>query len=221
MRLLIRIIPVLVLAFFQSAILVPSSGFAQTSNTDKQTILVLGDSISAAYGLPESKGWVALMGDKLEETHPRVQIVNASISGETTGGGLQRLPEAIKKFDPRILIVELGGNDALRGQSLKQLRENLRQIISLAENHGAKTLLLGMRIPTNYGAIYTERFFNSFQTVAKETGAAIVPFFLEPIATERSYFQPDGVHPTADAQPLLLDHVIDSVKALLEETANP
>lgn len=183
------------------------------------TILVLGDSISAAYGLEEHDGWVALLGNELEKTHPNTDIVNASISGETTGGALQRLPVALEKFTPQLMIIELGGNDALRGQSLKQMRSNLTSMVSLAREHGAESLILGMRIPTNYGAIYTERFFQSFATVADESGASLVPFFLEPIATDRAYFQPDGVHPTKDAQPLMLQHVLDPVRTILDSLA--
>lgn len=180
------------------------------------TILVLGDSISAAYGLEEQDGWVALLDNELTATHPDTIIVNASISGETTGGALQRLPVALEKFKPQLMIIELGGNDALRGQSLKQMRSNLTSMVNLAREHGAESLILGMRIPTNYGAIYTERFFKSFATVADSAGASLVPFFLEPIATDRTYFQPDGVHPTKAAQPLMLRHVLDPVLNILD-----
>lgn len=180
------------------------------------TILVLGDSISAAYGMEEQYGWVVLLERELQATHPSIKIVNASISGETTGGALQRLPTALAKFNPQMVIIELGGNDALRGQSLKQMRNNLTSMVDLAAEQGAASLILGMRIPTNYGAIYTERFFKSFATVAEETGASLVPFFLEPIATDRSYFQPDGVHPTREAQVLMLQHVLEPILSVLD-----
>jgi len=180
------------------------------------TILVMGDSISAAYGLEEKDGWVALLEETLRPDYPGLRIVNASISGETTGGALQRLPLALEKFQPTLMVIELGGNDALRGQSLKQMRENLSTMVKLAEDYGAGSVILGMRIPTNYGAVYTERFFNSFATVAENTGAELLPFFLEPIARDRSYFQADGVHPTKAAQPLMLEHVLSTISTALD-----
>jgi len=180
------------------------------------TVLVVGDSISAAYGLAERDGWVHLAGERLAETNDEVTVINASISGDTTSGGLARLPDALERFEPDVVIIELGGNDGLRGYSLKEMRQNLIAMVTASEDAGASVLLLGMQIPTNYGAAYTRRFAQIFQKVADATGAAIVPFFLEPIALERDYFQRDGVHPTADAQPLLLEHVMPELSALLE-----
>ena len=177
-----------------------------------KTVLVVGDSISAAYGLAERDGWVQLASDQLSDD---VTFVNASISGDTTSGGLARLPEALERFKPSVVVIELGGNDGLRGYSLKDMRENLTAMVDASESAGASVLLLGMQIPSNYGTAYTRRFAQIFQKVAESTGAALVPFFLEPIATNRDFFQRDGVHPTAEAQPLLVEHVIPALKSLL------
>ena len=177
-----------------------------------KTVLVVGDSISAAYGLAERDGWVQLASDQLSDD---ATFVNASISGDTTSGGLARLPEALERFKPSVVVIELGGNDGLRGYSLKDMRENLTAMVDASESAGASVLLLGMQIPSNYGTAYTRRFAQIFQKVAESTGAALVPFFLEPIATNRDFFQRDGVHPTAEAQPLLVEHVIPALKSLL------
>jgi len=184
-----------------------------------KTVLVIGDSISAAYGLEESEGWVSLMHAELQKNHADIEVVNASISGETTDGGLQRLPTAIERFRPDIVVIELGGNDGLRGQSLKIMRRNLTNMVNLVKAVGAQPLLLGMRIPSNYGEYYTERFYSAFGAVALETNSAIVPFLLEPIARDITYFQEDGVHPNAEAQPLMLEPVLAQVNMLLERSA--
>jgi len=183
------------------------------------TVLVVGDSISAAYGLAERDGWVQLTGDALKAQDEHLIMVNASISGDTTSGGLARLPAALERFNPDVVIIELGGNDGLRGYSLKDMRENLTGMVEASRAAGAEVLLLGMQIPSNYGAAYTRRFAQIFEKVANKTDAALVPFFLEPIALERSYFQPDGVHPTAEAQPLLRDHILPALQALLPTKA--
>jgi len=201
--------------------------WAQQSQTDNfqddspqgYLVVVVGDSIGAAYGLEESDGWVARLNVALGADYPGSKIINASISGETSTGGLRRLPDILTRFDPDIVIIELGGNDGLRGQSLKLMRSNLAAMVRLVVEHGATPLLLGMRIPPNYGQIYTDRFFNSYATVAELDNTALVPFFLEPIATRRSYFQPDGIHPTADAQPLLAEYVLPALRSLLDQRA--
>lgn len=180
------------------------------------TVLVVGDSISAAYGLAEKDGWVSLAQAELNEQDSEIEFINASISGDTTSGGLSRLPEALERFKPDLVVIELGGNDGLRGYSLKDMRENLTAMVEASESAGASVLLLGMQIPTNYGAAYTRRFAAIYEKVAEATGAVLVPFFLEPIATERDYFQRDGVHPTAEAQPLLAKHVMSELIQLLK-----
>ena len=181
------------------------------------TVLVVGDSISAAYGLAEKDGWVQLAEDQLQPlAGNEIDFVNASISGDTTSGGLARLPEALERFNPDLVVIELGGNDGLRGYSLKEMRENLTTMVEASEAMGAEVLLLGMQIPTNYGVAYTRRFAAIFQKVADTTGAALVPFMLEPIANNRDYFQSDGIHPSADAQPLLVDHVLPLITQILK-----
>jgi len=183
------------------------------------TVLVVGDSISAAYGMDESKGWVALAQQALQPTYPDIKLVNASISGDTTEGGLRRLPAALERFNPDVLIIELGGNDALRGYSLKKVRENLETLAALGREAGAQVLLLGMRIPSNYGPAYTEQFAQSFVDAAQASESELVPFFLEPIALDKSMFQPDGIHPSAEAQPLLLKLVLEKLEPMLDATA--
>ena len=178
-------------------------------------VVVLGDSISAAYGIAEADSWVNLMAEHLNQTFGNVAVHNASLSGETTGGGLQRLPDILEKTSPDIIIIELGGNDGLRGQSVKQMAANLTDMVNLGLSYGAETLLLGMRIPSNYGPAYTEQFASTFTEVAATTGAAIVPFLLEPIALQQKYFQPDGVHPSADAQALMFEHMRPAIENLL------
>jgi len=180
-------------------------------------ILVLGDSISAAYGLPESEGWVALMEEHFNETSTPVNVVNASISGDTSSGGVARLPRALEQFKPHIVIIELGGNDGLRGQSLKLMAANLEEMVNLSLAFGAEPLILGMQIPSNYGPAYTKQFASTFSNVAELADVALVPFMLEPIATDRSYFQPDGVHPTGEAQPLLFEHLKPELEKLVNQ----
>lgn len=196
-------------------------GFIASKPVAAQTVLVVGDSISAAYGLDEADGWVQLGQKELEKTHPDIEFINASISGDTTEGALRRLPAALERFEPDILIIELGGNDGLRGYSLKKLQANLGTLVSQGQDAGADVLLLGMRIPSNYGPAYTEKFAQTFVSAAQETGAELVPFFLEPIATDANYFQRDGIHPTAEAQPLLLALVLDKLTPMLDKIANP
>ncbi len=180
-----------------------------------KTILVLGDSLSAAYGMQRSQGWVALLDERLEDH----STVNASISGETTSGGLRRLPELLERHDPNIVVLELGANDGLRALSLDAMQANLADMIEQSQDAGARVLLLGMRIPSNYGPAYTEGFHGVFDALAQEYDIAYLPFFLAPIARDQSLFQDDGVHPTAAAQPLLLDHVWPRLEPLLEAKA--
>ncbi len=191
--------------------------YGQSVLAQTPTILVLGDSLSAAYGIAQNEGWVQLLHGKFAgERNFDYKIINASISGDTTNGGLQRLPKALKQHRPHIVIIELGANDGLRGQSLKNMRQNLITMIELSQKAEAKVLLLGMRIPSNYGMLYTQRFHKAFKQVAKKTNASLMPFFLQPISKGQKYFQPDGLHPTASAQPLLLDAVWPHLEPLLE-----
>ncbi|MAK56479.1 MAG: arylesterase [Pusillimonas sp.] len=181
----------------------------QTETREKapQSILVIGDSLAAEYGIERGSGWVQHLNQKLAETSAGYRVINASISGDTTSGGLTRLPAVLEKHEPAIVIIELGSNDALRGLSLDMTRDNLTKMINLAHAANAQVLLIGMRIPPNYGPTYTEAFFTLFQNLAVEENTALVPFLLEDIATDRNYFQDDGIHPNESAQPILADHI--------------
>jgi acyl-CoA thioesterase-1 len=179
------------------------------------TLLVMGDSLSAGYGMQSKDGWVRLLETQLDGQGYDVKIINASISGETSGGGLRRFPELLEKHQPNHVILELGANDGLRGQSLKTMRANLSQMVQQSQSANATVLVLGMMIPPNYGRKYTERFHQSFQTVAKENNAALVDFFLAPLALQPNYFQADRVHPNEAAQPLLVEHLWPNIKQLV------
>lgn len=189
--------------------------FALPVRAEPSTVLVIGDSISAAYGLNEQDGWVHLAEKRLVEDGFEVTFINASISGDTTGGGLRRLPDALERFQPDILVIELGGNDGLRGYSPKQMQQNLEGMATLAQDAGAKVLIQGMIIPSNYGEAYLKLFARAFELAAENTGSAFLPFLLEPIAQDRAYFQSDGIHPTAEAQPLMMEHTLPLLKELL------
>jgi len=178
-------------------------------------LLVMGDSLSAAFGISVQQGWVALLSERLREQGSPLRVVNASISGETTQGGLTRLPTELARARPAVVVIELGANDGLRGQSLEAMRDNLRRMIRLSREAGARVLLVGMRIPPNYGPQYGEQFFHSFETVANETRVPLVRFFLEKVALRPGLMQEDGLHPTAPAQPLLLDTVWPALRPLL------
>jgi len=171
-----------------------------------RTVLVLGDSISAGYGIQRDHGWVALLSARLNASGRRFNVVNASVSGETTGGGLARLPRVLETHAPDIVIVELGGNDGLRGYPLQQIRANLQRIGELSRTAGAELVFLGMRIPPNYGARYANAFQQVFADVAGTFDAPLLPFFLEGIALTPGMMQSDGIHPTQAAQPRLLDN---------------
>ncbi len=183
-------------------------------------VLVMGDSISAAYGISESDGWVALAENQLKKEGFDVDFTNASISGDTTGGGLRRLQGALDRFDPDLLIIELGGNDGLRGYPTNALQKNLEDMATMAHNHGAQVLIQGMMIPSNYGAAYLRLFAKAFSAAAENSGSLFLPFLLEPIAEDRGYFQPDGIHPTAAAQPLLMLHTLPLIKTAIAEATS-
>lgn len=199
-----------------SVILIIASA-AFSSQVFAQKVLVVGDSLSAAYGLASEDGWVALAEDRLRPDHPDLEMINASISGDTTGGGVRRLPDALERFQPDVVIIELGGNDGLRGYPPASMEKNLIGMAAMSRDAGAEVLILGMMIPSNYGKAFTDRFFAAFGSAAEATDSALVPFFLEPIAEDRTLFQRDGIHPTAEAQSLLVDHVLPALEALLEQ----
>lgn len=171
------------------------------------TLLVYGDSISAAYGMNEEQGWVSLLADRLAIDHPHYKVINASESGETTGGGVTRLPKTLEIHQPDILVLELGGNDGLRGYPISKIRENLQIMILQAKASGARLLLIGMVLPPNYGRRYTLAFEEIFSSLAQEHSVPLVPFLLDGISTGKELVQRDGIHPTVEAQPKLLEDV--------------
>ncbi len=195
----------------------PATAAAPAStNAPPHTVLVLGDSLSAAYGLAPSQGWVALTGERIAKQRPGWRIANASISGETTSGGASRVVREVVLHRPHVVVIELGANDALRGLPLKQMRINLARMIGAAHGVGAKVLLVGMRIPPNYGADYTREFEQSYRDLAKRFDTRLLPFLLEPIATDRDAFQDDNLHPVAKAEPALRDHVWTALGPMLK-----
>jgi acyl-CoA thioesterase-1 len=187
-----------------------------SAKAETPVILVFGDSISAGYGLTRvEQGWVALLQTRLKDQEYVYQVVNASVSGETTAGGLARLPRALMLHQPKIVILELGGNDGLRALPIAQMRANLVRMVDLATNAGAKVLLLGMRMPPNYGADFTEQFRLTYSDLARDKKLPLVPFLLNDIALLPNLMQADGVHPNELGQPKLLDNVWPSLKPLL------
>jgi acyl-CoA thioesterase-1 len=171
------------------------------------TILVMGDSLSAEYGLSRGTGWVKLLEDQLQKQTSPWSIFNASISGETSSGGLTRLPALLKQKKPGIVLLELGANDALRGLSIDQTEKNLRKMIQMSKQSGAKVLLFGIQIPPNYGQDYTNRFKTMYPKLANQEGIELLPFFLKDIASQKEYFQADNIHPNEKAQTILYKNV--------------
>ncbi|WP_062363545.1 MULTISPECIES: arylesterase [Halomonadaceae] len=189
--------------------------YANTSEEHLPTLLVMGDSLSAAYGIEQEQGWVTLLAERLDgEAH----VVNASISGETTSGGAQRFADIIGQQQPGIVLLELGGNDGLRGLPPAQMRANLATMIEQSQQADAEVLLLGIDIPPNYGQAYRDAFTSVFHSLADEYDIPLVPFLLEDIALNKQLMQSDGIHPTAEAQPIILDNVWPELESMLEET---
>jgi acyl-CoA thioesterase-1 len=189
------------------------------AHTDKPLrILVMGDSLSAEYGLPRGTGWVALMDERMKQQGVKGEIVNASISGETTAGGLRRLPALLGEHKPTHVLIELGANDALRGLPLKGTQDNLQAMITASQRAPAKVLLIGMMVPPNYGKRYADDFHHIYGSLAGKNKAALVPFFLKGVADRpdaRDWFQADGTHPKAKAHGIMLDQVWQVLKPLL------
>jgi acyl-CoA thioesterase-1 len=190
-------------------------GASSAAAQQPRTLLVLGDSISAAYGLAPGAGWVDLLGKRLADERYPYRVVNASISGDTTAGGLARLPALISQHKPAVVIVELGGNDGLRGGDLKATRRNLDAIIATVQKAGATALVAAMRLPPNYGPSYVREFDALYASVARERRVALVPFLFEGFGERSEMFQPDRIHPTAAAQAAILDNVWPHLKPLL------
>lgn len=180
-------------------------------------IIILGDSISAGYGLETEEGWVHLLKERLEAraSEEKGSIINASLSGETTAGGLTRLPALLDEHQPDIVIIELGGNDGLRGLPLSEMKRNLAKMIDLIEEQNGTPLLLGMMLPPNYGPRYTEKFHAIYHELAKEKGVTLLPFFLESVGGVDGMMQEDGIHPTKEAQPILLENLWPYLNELL------
>ncbi|HXO14882.1 MAG TPA: arylesterase [Steroidobacteraceae bacterium] len=189
----------------------------QNAVASDHTILVLGDSLSAALGIRPEEGWVALLAQRLQAQGYGYQIVNASVSGETTSGGLERLPRALQLHQPGTVILELGANDGLRGLPVSETRENLARMVRLSQTAGARVLLVGMRIPPNYGPRYTEAFARMFPELANQYHLPLVPFLLEKVALDPTRMQQDGMHPNARGEPPVLDTLWPYLKPLLKK----
>ncbi|MEW6205588.1 MAG: arylesterase [Pseudomonadota bacterium] len=179
-------------------------------------ILVMGDSLSAAYGLPKEQGWVALMESRLAEKFPHCKVVNASVSGETTAGGKTRLPALLKQHNPSHMILELGANDGLRGLSLDTMKDNLTNMLVAARRNGTQAVLIGMQIPSNYGPAYARRFGDTFGEIARKQKVPLVPFMLEGFALDPASFLADGIHPNAGAQAKILENIWPTFSATLK-----
>ncbi len=179
-------------------------------------MLVLGDSISAAYGMSLERGWVSLLQEQLAQTHPQVRVINASISGETTGGALRRLPVLLTQHEPNIVVIELGGNDGLRGFPIKSFRKNLADLALQSISAGARVVIVQMEIPPNYGVRYTSSFRDSYPLVARETGSILGPFLLDGLATDPTLMQGDGIHPKPEAQQAMLENIMPALLDTLE-----
>ncbi|MGH8495684.1 MAG: arylesterase [Gammaproteobacteria bacterium] len=180
---------------------------APAANAAEPAVLVVGDSLSAGYGMAREASWVSLLEERLEQEDYGYRVVNASISGDTTEGGLGRLPRALDRHDPDIVLIELGGNDGLRGFPLGLVRRNLEAMIELSEEAGARVVLVGMQLPPNYGPAYTSAFRDIYPELADEHDIALIPFLLEEVALDPSLMLDDGIHPSAAAQEKLLDNV--------------
>jgi len=204
------------LAVLLAALLLPGPLLAAPQARARGPVLVVGDSLSAEHNIPRGTGWVSLLERKLQaEPSLARPVVNASISGETSAGALTRLPALLEKHRPSVLVIELGGNDALRGLAPAQLEANLRRMVELGTAAGARVLLLGIDVPPNYGPAYRERLRRTYEGLAQRQGVALVPFFLEGVALEEGLMQADGLHPNAAAQPRLLDNVWPALRPLL------
>lgn len=183
---------------------------------NKPTILVLGDSLSASYGIAQNAGWVSLLQQRLDQRDYPYRVINASISGETTSGALSRAGRALDAHRPSIVIIELGGNDGLRGLPLKQIRANLAALIEASLAHDAQVLLVGMKLPPNYGPAYTEKFHQIYVDLARQYRVPLLPFLLEDVAQQARLMQSDGIHPRAEAQSIVLESVWRTLQPMLQ-----
>ena len=192
---------------FLWAALLSSSAWATSDRQSCGPVLVLGDSLSAGFGIQTNQSWVALLEQRLAEEGYGYPVVNASISGDTTGGGLRRLPRALELHEPTVVVIELGGNDGLRGYPVAMVHENLEGMVQLSRASGARVLIAGMQIPPNYGTTYTRAFADIYGSVARDNDASLIAFLLDQVALNPDMMQADGIHPNAQAQPVILDNV--------------
>jgi len=192
---------------------------AAPASARSATLLVLGDSLSAEYGLPRDSGWVKLLADRIAHEAPQYSVVNASISGDTTSGGRARLGQLLERHHPAVVIIELGANDGLRGLSVEAMRANLQTMIDACRGHGARVLLVGIHVPPNYGTVYGERFYAVYGDLARRNHLAEVPFLLDGFADRLEWFQADRMHPLPQAQPTMLGNVWPHLQPLLEPAA--
>lgn len=196
-------------------------GLAAIPAHAQRAVMVFGDSLSAAYGLPPDQGWVALLAERIAREKLAWRVVNASASGETTAGGLRRLPEDLRRHRPSLVVIALGANDGLRGQPVAAARANLEEMIRLARAARAEPVLVGLMIPPNYGIDYAREFRELYPQLARKSRVALVPFLLEGIADRRELFLPDQLHPSAAAQPRILDNVWPALEPLLRRAPKP
>ena len=206
----------LVIVCFFAIFLLVTSGCEAANNS--RTILIIGDSLSAGYGIDEEQSWVVLLQDRLHDQGYGYRVINASISGDTTGGGLRRLPRALEQHEPGVVVIELGGNDGLRGTPIHVIRGNLSSMIELAQETGARVILAGMEMPPNYGAAYTGDFSRMYPELADDYGASLIGFFMKDVALNPDLMQPDRIHPNAEGQSILLDNVWPVLESLLQTT---
>lgn len=199
----------------KSALLIALCFAGSSFARDAGALLVVGDSLSAAHNISADSGWAALLQSRLDQTGFGITVVNASISGETTAGGVTRLPDLLARHHPSVVILELGANDGLRGLPLRQMRENLDSMIASSREAGAKVLLLGIQIPSNYGPRYRDEFAKIYQDLSEKYKAGLVPFFLDGVALNPELMQSDGLHPTAAAQPMILENIWGGLQPLL------
>ena len=198
-------------------LLLADQSFAATQPQpdEKPTLLIVGDSLSAGYGLQQHEGWVNLLQKRWADTSQPIHIVNAAISGETSDGGLARLPRLLQQHQPSHVLIELGGNDGLQGHPVNKLKANLISMVELAKKAGAQVFLQDMQIPSNYGRRYTTMFADTFDEVAEEQNISLIPFFLQNVALNKDLMQKDGIHPNQQAQPLIADYMDTKLKPLI------
>ncbi|MBF7073152.1 arylesterase [Glaciecola sp. MH2013] len=189
-----------------------------SENTKQYKLLVLGDSLSAAYGLTQEEGWVHLLQNAWTNANTPIDVVNGAISGDTTDGGLARLPRLLDLHKPTHLLIELGGNDALQGHNPKKIRSNIVDMVNIAKESNVAVMIQEMQIPTNYGRRYTTMFTDVFRSVAEDQEVPLIPFFLEEIALDKNLMQNDGIHPTAEAQPMIVEFMMPRLQALIIDT---